>query len=213
MNPMPRIVFISLFLFTLLYLEVGHPSSLPYSASFLLQVQNKKPPPSAAESPADSQSKEPVPQALTSPTVSLKLAFMAEPGLFPYDIEFHTQENTIELTGVVSVEEEKSLATTLTDHLMKGKKILNHIEVSPALIAQLQTTADRRLTELIKQRFATSQTLRDANFEVMTIRGVVSLKGQTRFQVIALEAAQAAREVPGVIAVNTRNIRLEGEND
>ncbi|WP_312647047.1 BON domain-containing protein [Candidatus Nitrospira allomarina] len=72
---------------------------------------------------------------------------------------------------------------------------------------------DARLTELVKQRFAHSQTLRDAGFEVMTIRGVVSLSGRTRFQVIVLEGAQTAREIPGVIAVNTQNVRLEAGND
>ncbi|WNM60118.1 hypothetical protein PP769_09740 [Candidatus Nitrospira allomarina] len=47
----------------------------------------------------------------------------------------------------------------------------------------------------------------------MTIRGVVSLSGRTRFQVIVLEGAQTAREIPGVIAVNTQNVRLEAGND
>jgi hyperosmotically inducible protein len=65
----------------------------------------------------------------------------------------------------------------------------------------------------VKQRFGRSQTLTDAKFEVITIRGIVSLRGQTRYQVIALEAAQAAREIPGVLAVNTQDIRIEGEND
>jgi hyperosmotically inducible periplasmic protein len=72
---------------------------------------------------------------------------------------------------------------------------------------------DTRLTDLVKQRFAKSQTLRETNFEVSTLRGVVSLSGQTRFQVIVFEAAQAARDIPGVMAVNTQNIRLEAEND
>lgn len=38
--------------------------------------------------------------------------------------------------------------------------------------------------------------------------GVVTLTGSTRFQVIVLEAAQAARQVPGVKAVNTDQVRL-----
>ena len=96
---------------------------------------------------------------------------------------------------------------------MQGKEIINRIEVRPVLLATLQQNLDARVTKMIKQRFDTSQTLRDANFEVVVIRGVVSLSGQTRFQVIALEAAQAAREIPGVIAVNTQNIRLEAGND
>lgn len=148
-----------------------------------------------------------------SPNLTLKLAFMADTRLFPYDIECHIQEKTIELKGVVSREEEKTLASLLTANLLTEKDIINNIEVQPALSAKIQGTSDSRLTDLVKQRFANSQTLRETNFEVITLRGVVSLKGHTRFQVIVLEAAQAAREVPGVIAVNTQNVRLGAEHE
>jgi hyperosmotically inducible periplasmic protein len=151
--------------------------------------------------------------ALQSLNLTLKLAFMADPRLFPYELECHVQEKSIELTGVVSREEEKTLATQLTKILLTGKEIQNNIQVQPSLSAKIQTTVDTRLTDLVKQRFAKSQTLRETNFEVSTLRGVVSLSGQTRFQVIVFEAAQAARDIPGVMAVNTQNIRLEAEND
>lgn len=148
-----------------------------------------------------------------SPNLTLKLAFMADTRLFPYDIECHIQEKTIELKGVVSREEEKTLASLLTANLLTEKDIINNIEVQPALSAKIQGTSDSRLTDLVKQRFANSQTLRETNFEVVTLLGVVSLKGHTRFQVIVLEAAQAAREVPGVIAVDTQNVRLGAEHE
>jgi hyperosmotically inducible protein len=150
---------------------------------------------------------------LQSANLKLKLGFMADPRLFPYDLDCHVEEKTVELTGMVALEDEKNLATVVTTHLIKEKDIINHIEVRPSLSATMQATKDARLTEFIKQRFAGSQTLREANFSIVTIRGVVSLSGQTRFQVIALEAAQAAREIPGVIAVNTHHIRLEAGND
>jgi hyperosmotically inducible protein len=46
---------------------------------------------------------------------------------------------------------------------------------------------------------------------VKTEEGVVSLSGAVRFQVLILEAAEAARSVPGVRAVKTDRIRLGGE--
>ncbi len=148
-----------------------------------------------------------------SPNLTLKLAFMADTRLFPYDIECHIQEKTIELKGVVSREEEKTFASLITANLITEKDIINNIEVQPALSAKIQGTSDLRLTDLVKQRFANSQTLRETNFEVVTLRGVVSLRSHTRFQVIVLEAAQAAREVPGVIAVNTQSVRLGAEHE
>ena len=148
-----------------------------------------------------------------SPNLTLKLAFMADTRLFPYHIECHIQEKTIELKGVVSQEEEKALASLITANLITEKAIINNIEIQPALSAKIQDTSDSRVTDLVKQRFANSQTLRETNFEVVTLRGVVSLRGHTRFQVIVLEAAQAAREVPGVIAVHTQNVRLGEEHE
>lgn len=65
---------------------------------------------------------------------------------------------------------------------MPEKDILNHIHVQPSLVAAMQAKQDARLTELVKQQFANSQTLRNADFDVMTIRGVVILRGVTRFQ-------------------------------
>lgn len=195
---------------------LSHGYSLPLSwaaepAIHRVQDQQAIPLPKK-DSPADHQKKT-SDNIVESPILTIKLAFMADPRLFPYDIDCQIKEKTVELTGVVSLDDEKSLVTRLTTFLMPGKEIINHIEVRPALLATLQHTADARLTKMVKQRFAASQTLRDANFEVFVIRGVVSLSGQTRFQVIALEAAQAAREIPGVMAVNTQNIRLEAGND
>lgn len=148
-----------------------------------------------------------------SPSLTLKLAFMADPRLFPYDIECHVQEKSVELKGTVSREDEKAFAELLTKNLMEGKKIISHIDVQPSFSANRQKVLDSRLTDLVRERFSKSQTLREADFEIVTIRGVVSLSGRTRFQVIALEAAQTAREIPGVIAVRTDNVRLEAKND
>lgn len=178
-----------------------------------LHVQDHQTNPSPKkESPGEDQPKASA-TIIESQNLELKLAFMGDPRLFPYDIDCQIQEKTVTLTGAVSLEEEKLLAMLLTTQLIKGKEIANLIEVRPSLSATLQAGMDASLTELVKQRFAKSQTLRDANFEIVTIRGVVSLKGQTRFQVIALEAAQAAREIPGVTAVLTQNIRLEAGNE
>lgn len=197
-------------------INITHAYSMPVSIqdeASIIQVQDHLAKPSTKnESPVEDQRKA-SPNIIESQNLELKLVFMGDPRLFPYDIDCQIQEKTVKLTGAVPLEEEKALATVLTNHLIKGKEIVNLIEVRPSLSATLQAGIDTSLTELVKQRFAKSQTLREANFEIVTIRGVVSLSGQTRFQVIALEAAQAAREIPGVIAVLTQNIRLEAGNE
>lgn len=183
--------------------------------TLVLQVQDHqaKPTPKLESSEKAPQKPSDKDNIVQSQNLSLKLAFMEDPRLFPYDIDCQVQEKTVELRGEVSVEEEKTIVTAITTNLIKGKEIINHIEVRPSLRAAIQAKMDARLAELVKQRFAHSQTLREADFKIMTIRGVVSLSGRTRFQVIVLEGAQAAREIPGVIAVNTQNVRLEAGND
>src|SRR5690606_28011249 len=159
--------------------------------TLVLQVQDHqaKPTPKLESSEKAPQKPSDQDNIVQSQNLSLKLAFMEDPRLFPYDIDCRIQEKTVELKGEVSVEEEKTIVTAITTNLIKGKEIINHIEVRPSLRATIQAKMDARLTELVKQRFAHSQTLREANFEIMTIRGVVSLSGRTRFQVIVLEGA------------------------
>lgn len=183
--------------------------------TLVLQVQDHQAKPTPKLESSEKTPEKPSHQdnIVQSQNLSLKLAFMENPRLFPYDIDCQIQEKTVELRGEVSVEEEKTIVTAVTTNLIKGKEIINHIEIRPSLRAAIQAKMDARLTELVKQRFAHSQTLREADFEIMTIRGVVSLSGRTRFQVIVLEGAQAAREIPGVLAVNTQNVRLEAGND
>ena len=201
-----------------LFFASGSALTLSADQSTPVQVQNPQPPTgekkdTKKDTKETNDGSKSSANVLQSENLKLKLGFMADPRLFPYDIDCRVEEKSVELTGVVSLEEEKNLAAVVTTHLIKEKDIINHIEVRPAITATMQATRDARLTEFIKQRFASSQTLREANFSIVTIRGVVSLSGQTRFQVIALEAAQAAREIPGVIAVHTHHIRLEAGND
>jgi len=69
---------------------------------------------------------------------------------------------------------------------------------------------DQVITDYVRERFKKSATLEAAKFDVKTDNGIVELSGKTRFQVIVLEAAEAARQIPGVKAVKTHAVRIEG---
>lgn len=90
--------------------------------------------------------------------------------------------------------------------------LVNKLDVDKSLLQALGKKQDEIISTLVKDRFAKSATLKAANFEVKTEEGVVSLSGGVRFQVLALEAAEAARLVPGVKAVKTDRVRLGGES-
>ena len=137
---------------------------------------------------------------------------MGDARLFHYDIEVEDNQQILILTGRVSTEDDKTAATEVAQAVQGVKTVVNKLTVEKDLAKALLKKQDETLTTMVKERFAKSVTLKAANFEVKTEDGVVQLNGTVRFQVIALEAAETARQVPGVRAVNTEKIRLEGES-
>ena len=180
------------------------------------KAQSAPAPATKADSqPAESESKEKdqtAKRTLGSLILSVKLALMGDPRLFRYEIEVGDDQQTATLAGRVSTEEEKTAATEIAQAVPGVKTVVNKLAVEKDLAKALLKKQDETLTTLIKERFSKSATLKAANFEVKTEDGVVQLNGTVRFQVTALEAAETARQVPGVRAVNTEKIRLEGES-
>lgn len=154
--------------------------------------------------PAEAEGKKP----MRSPMVTAKLALMADSRLFPYDIEVDTKDKDLVLLGKVASDSEKRVATDIVRCLDGVHAVENRLKVEPDASHGLVVERDKIITHLVKERFDKSKTLQAVKFEVKTEEGVVTLTGSTRFQVIILEAAQAARQVPGVKAVNTDAVRL-----
>lgn len=149
---------------------------------------------------------------LGSLILTVKLALLADARLFRYEIEVGEDGQNITLGGRVSSEEEKVAATEIARSVSDAKTVVSKLEVDKGLLQVLGKKQDEIISTLVKDRFAKSATLKAANFEVKTEEGVVSISGAVRFQVLALEAAEAARLVPGVKAVKTDRIRLGGES-
>ncbi|HSE59872.1 MAG TPA: BON domain-containing protein [Nitrospiraceae bacterium] len=163
-----------------------------------------------AAPPPPEQPEEPAKKALGSVILTAKLALMADPRLFPYEIEVEIDGARAVLSGKVASAEEQLAATEVVQTVPSIKEVVNKLVATPDVKAALAKHADDLITQYVKDRFARSETLKTSGFEVTCQNGIVSLKGETRFQVIALEAAQAARQVPGVKAVNTAGVHLAG---
>lgn len=149
---------------------------------------------------------------LGSLILTVKLALLADARLFRYEIEVGEDGQNLTLGGRVSSEEEKAAATEIARTVSEGKTVVNKLEVDKGLMQALGKKQDEIISTLVKDRFARSATLKAANFEVKTEEGIVSISGAVRYQVLALEAAEAARLVPGVRAVKTDRVRLGGES-
>ena len=143
--------------------------------------------------------------------LTVKLALMEDPRLFPYEVEVEAGSDEVTLVGKVSSEAEKSAAGKIASTVPTVKSVSNKLEVVKELSEIIAHRQDEVITRLIKERFAKSATVTSANFDVKTEQGVVALSGTVRFQVIVLEAVEAVRQVPGVRAVKTDKVRIERE--
>jgi len=141
--------------------------------------------------------------------LAVKLALMADQRMFHYPIDVESKGQEVMLAGKVSNEAEKLAAAEVAQRLEGVKSVINKLEVVKDLHQEMARKRDQIITEYVKERFKRSKTLESAGFDVKTENGVVELSGKTRFQVIALEAAEAARQIPGVKAVKTDAVRLE----
>jgi len=150
-------------------------------------------------------------KAVSSLILTVKLALLGDPRLFPYEIEVETGSDEVTLTGKVSSEAEKAAAADIASTVPTVKSVSNKLEVVKELLEVITHKQDDIITRHVKERFSKSATVTAANFDVKTEQGVVSLSGAVRFQVIILEAAEAARQVPGVKAVKTDKVRIESE--
>ena len=143
--------------------------------------------------------------------LAVKLALMADHRVFPHNIEVEAKGQEVVLSGKVSSEAEKLASVEVARGVEGVRSVVNKLEVVKELQSALIRKRDQLITECVKEVFNKSATLKTADFDVKTENGVVALSGKTRFQVIALEAAEAAREVPGVKAVKTDAVRIEAE--
>ncbi len=150
-------------------------------------------------------------KTVSSLILTVKLALLGDPRLFPYEIEVEAGSEEVTLMGKVSTEAEKAAATEIASMVATVKSVSNKLEVVKELPEMIAHKHDDMITRHVKERFAKSATVTAANFDVKTEQGVVSLSGTVRFQVIIFEAAEAAREVLGVKAVKTDKVKIESE--
>ncbi|MDF2458616.1 MAG: uncharacterized protein K0S79_1032 [Nitrospira sp.] len=170
------------------------------------KADEKKPDEKKAEEPA--QKPEEHKKPVTSLNLAIKLALMADPQLFPLEIEVEMDKGKAMLTGAVPTEEEKGKAAEIAGKVEGVEGVVNKMTVTPALRDKLAKKQDETIAHVVRDRLSRSETLKAVGFDVKSENGIVYLTGKTRFQVIALEAAEAARQVPGVRAVDTAGVQL-----
>jgi hyperosmotically inducible periplasmic protein len=156
----------------------------------------------------EAKPEEPTKKPVTSLNLAIKLALMADPQLFPLDIEVEMEKGKAVLSGSVPTEEDKVKVGEIAGKIDGVETVVNKLTVTPALKDKLAKKQDESIAHVVRDRLSRSETLKAVGFDVKSENGIVYLSGKTRFQVIALEAAEAARQVPGVRAVDTAGVQL-----
>lgn len=183
------------------------------SAPRTRELTNPEPaPPELKQAPKTKESlNEPAPNTpARSLILTVKLAFLGDQRTAPCMIEVDTKGQDVVLSGKVSSEAEKLASAEVARQVEGVKSVVNKLEIVTELHQAMMQKRDQVITEYIRERFKKSATLEAARFDIKTKNGLVELSGKTRFQVIVLEAAEAARQVPGVRAVKTLTVRIEG---
>jgi hyperosmotically inducible protein len=171
------------------------------------KADEKKPDEKKAEEPSPPKPEEHK-KPVTSLNLTIKLALMADPQLFPLEIEVEMDKGKAVLTGAVPTEEDKARVAEIAAKVDGVEGVVNKVNVTPALREKLAKKQDETIAHVVRDRLSRSETLKAVGFDVKSENGIVYLSGKTRFQVIALEAAEAARQVPGVRAVDTAGVQL-----
>jgi hyperosmotically inducible protein len=174
------------------------------------RIEAPKAPEGKPEEPSKPGATEPPSKGVViSLPLTVKLALMADPRLFPYGIDVTTEGPVTVLSGKIPSEADASLAVNVAMSVPGVTSVTNKLEIVRDINHTIGRKQDEAITAYVKDRFERSTTLKSAGFSVKTEEGIVMLSGKTRFQVIALEAAEAARQIPGVRAVRTDGIRFE----
>jgi hyperosmotically inducible protein len=171
------------------------------------KADEKKPDEKKAEEPSPPKPEEHK-KPVTSLNLAIKLALMADPQLFPLEIEVEMDKGKAVLSGAVPTEEDKARVAEIAAKVDGVEGVVNKVNVTPALREKLAKKQDETIAHVVRDRLSRSETLKAVGFDVKSENGIVYLSGKTRFQVIALEAAEAARQVPGVRAVDTAGVQL-----
>ena len=174
--------------------------------------EKAKPEEPAPSSKTESKSEETAKKSTTSLNLAIKLALMGDPQLFPLDIEVEIDKGKAVLSGAVPSEEEKARVAEVAAKVEGVEGVINNLKVVPTLRATWAKKQDESIAHFVRDRLARSETLKAVGFDVKAESGIVHLSGKTRFQVIALEAAEAARQVPGVRAVDTTGVQISGKD-
>ena len=120
------------------------------------------------------------------------------------DLEVGNSKGAVTLTGTVSSDTERELATQIASSIDGVVSVNNRIEVNPDLAPRnrpewLQKFSDATTTAAVKSRLLANKNMHDMDIHISTKDGVVALSGTV--------SSMTQKENAEQIAFNTRDVR------
>jgi|CXWL01.1.fsa_nt_gi hyperosmotically inducible protein len=140
-------------------------------------------------------------------TAKTKIALAADSRVKGRQIEVETTEGRVMLRGKVDSDSAKRAAEGITAGLDGVKTVRNDLEVVPPSAREAEEEKDEAITARVKEHIAKDATLikdrrlKDADINVHTNAGVVSLTGEVPDIATSAQASWTTRQVPGVKSV------------
>jgi hyperosmotically inducible protein len=140
-------------------------------------------------------------------TAKTKIAPAADSRVKGRQIEVETTEGRVMLRGKVDSDAAKRAAEGITAGLDGVKTVKNDLEVVPPSAREAEEEKDEAITARVKEHIVKDATLmkdsrlKDADINVHTNAGVVSLTGEVPDISTSAQASWTTRQVPGVKSV------------
>ena len=134
-------------------------------------------------------------------TAKTKIALFADARVRGRQISVETHKGLMMLRGKVDSEEAKNATEEIAKHIQGVKSVKNHLEVVAPSKRKTVDTKDDAITARVKRHIAKESLRQNADIDVTTNVGVVSLTGEVPDILTSAQASWTAWQVPGVKAV------------
>jgi len=149
----------------------------------------------------------------TATTAKVKSSLMSEDNLKKSDIDVTTTNGVVSLDGSVSSSKAKSTAETVAGSVEGVKSVDNNLKTpdsSETVAKTKQAVSDSWITTKVKTEIVASSVSNGLDVNVVTVQGVVALKGILPSQETINKVKAIAANVDGVKSVDTSALSVAG---
>ena len=134
-------------------------------------------------------------------TLKTKLALLADERVSSREVSVTTRQGVITLHGTVGSEEARQAAEEVALKIKGAQKVHNQLVVVPQAAREAVDRKDDQIVRDVETRIKGDPRLKQADIEVRSDNGIVTLTGKAPSLPTSVRASEVASQVPGVRAV------------